>query len=279
VLPLVRAGHPGPCLAITAITVLLAVAAGARDGWLLLTFAVAVLAGQFSIGWSNDYLDARRDAAAGRTDKPLALGTLRPSTVLLAAIAALVLSFALGLALGPVTAAWLVPVVGAGWAYNAGLKATPLSGLAYVAGFGPIPGLAASILPGHPLPRSWALLAASLLGLGAHFVNVLPDLAADRAAGLRGLPQWVAQAFGERAVRAVALALLLGACVLIGYAPGFPSFDANAARAWLTLGWFLAILALGLVAATARGRTPFRCAIAIAGLDVAMFALAGGALT
>ena len=57
--------------------------------------------------------------------------------------------------------------------------------------------------------------AAALVGLGAHFANVLPDLAADRATGVRGLPQQVAARWGPGAVRAVALVLLLSASVLL----------------------------------------------------------------
>jgi 4-hydroxybenzoate polyprenyltransferase len=275
-LALVRAGHPGPCLFITAVTVLLAAAAGALDAagaGVLTIFTTAVLAGQFSIGWSNDWADARRDAAAGRAEKPVATGLVRGSTVLGAALAALVVAFAAALTIGPVTAAWLVPVVGAGWAYNAGLKATPLSGLAYIAGFGPIPGLATSILPGHPLPRPWALAAASLLGLGAHFVNVLPDLAGDRAAGVRGLPQLVARAGGEVAVRAVALGLLVSASALTALAP-----HRGEAATWLGSAGLAAAVLLGVVAMRSRGRTPFRCALSIAGIDVVMFAVSGAAL-
>lgn len=265
---LIRAGHPGPCVVITAITVLLAASGGAHDAGLLAAFALAVLAGQFSIGWSNDYADAARDA--GRCDKPLATGVLRPAVVLAAAIGAVVVAFAIAQVISPVTAAWLVPVVGGGWAYNVGLKATPLSGLAYVVGFGPLPGLATSLLPGHPVPRPWALAAAALLGLGAHFVNVLPDLDGDRAAGVRGLPQAVARRGGERAVRGVALVLLLGASVLI--AP-------RAGGWWLMAGGLGAAVVLGLACVRTRGRAPFRLAMAIAGLDVVLFALGGGALT
>ena len=281
---LLRAGHPGPCLVITAITVMLAVGAGAvREAGVgtLWLFAAAVLAGQFSIGWSNDYADARLDAAAGRTDKPVATGALTSRTVLAAAFAALTLCCGLGLLVGPVTAAWLVPVVGAGWAYNVGLKSTPLSGLAYVVGFGPLPGLATSILPGQPVPRPWALAAAALLGLGAHFVNVLPDLADDRAAGLRGLPHMLSTAAGAgtrgaRTIRVVALALLLGASTLIALAPGTPA--RAAASTWLAAAGLVASVGLGVVVLVARGRTPFRCALAIAGINAAIFALAAGAL-
>ena len=61
---LLRAAHLEPAVGVTAITVLLCLGAGvgART-WLV---AGAVLAGQLSIGWGNDWQDARADAAAGR---------------------------------------------------------------------------------------------------------------------------------------------------------------------------------------------------------------------
>ena len=85
----------------------------------------------------------------------------------------------------------------------------------YVVGFGPIPAYAASTLPGHPAPRWSVTAAAALVGLGAHFANVLPDLAGDQATGVKGLPQQVAARWGPGAVRAAALVLLLAASVLL----------------------------------------------------------------
>ena len=49
--------------------------AAARPG--CVAVAVAVLAGQLSTGWSNDWFDAGRDTAVGRTDKPIVAGTGR----------------------------------------------------------------------------------------------------------------------------------------------------------------------------------------------------------
>jgi 4-hydroxybenzoate polyprenyltransferase len=271
---LIRSSHPGPCLAITAMTVLLATGAGAvtRAGWGTVTmFTVAVLAGQLSIGWSNDAFDAELDAAAGRTDKPIVAGTMSRQVVLIAAGIALVLSFVFAFAIGVRTGLLMVPVVGAGWAYNAGLKATVWSGLMYVLGFGPIPPLAMSILPGSPPARPWSVAAASLLGLGAHFTNVLPDLATDRVGGVRGLPQRFADWRGERSVRLTALALLVGASALIAWAPGVTT-------RWPVLAGLGAAVVLALVAVRATGRTPFFCALGIAGIDVLMFLLGGAPL-
>jgi 4-hydroxybenzoate polyprenyltransferase len=141
----------------------------------------------------------------------------------------------------------------------------------YVFGFGPIPALAASILPGHPTARPWSIAAASLLGLGAHFANVLPDLASDRASGVRGLPQQFAQAAGERAVRLIALVLLLAASALIALAPGVT-------RSWTVLVGLGAAVVLAVIGVRGRGRTPFLCALGIAGIDVVMFLLGGADL-
>ena len=109
-----------------------------------------MLARQLSVGWSNDALDAPRDAAAGRTDKPVATGAISARAVWIAAVAALLAALAMSLAISVVTAIILAVIVGAAWAYNLGLKSTPASGLMYLLGFGPIPAYAASTLPGHP---------------------------------------------------------------------------------------------------------------------------------
>ena len=70
---LVRTAHAGPSLLITAVIVALAVRAGLSTG-AAAVFAVAVLAGEFSIGWSNDAFDAPADELGGRTEKPIVAG-------------------------------------------------------------------------------------------------------------------------------------------------------------------------------------------------------------
>lgn len=269
---LVVAGHPGPSLAITVLTTVLATQVAPVSARLY-EAAAAMLALQLSIGWSNDALDAGRDAAAGRRDKPVAAGLIRRRTVWAAAFAAVavavVLTFLLGVPAGLVT----VAMAATGWAYNAGVKSTAASGLLYVAGFGLIPVYAAFVLPSHPWPRWPVIAAAALIGLGAHFSNVLPDLAADRATGVRGLPQRVAEraASGERAVRGWALVLLLGASALLVVA-------ARPGHRWIAAGGLVIAAALALVGARASGRVPFGAAIGIAAVDVALFAAGGEAL-
>jgi 4-hydroxybenzoate polyprenyltransferase len=239
-------------------------------GPLLVPFGV--LAGELSIGWSNDLFDAARDAAAGRTDKPLVDGTVSRRAVTAAAAAALVLSVALCFAIGPPTGIVNLAMLAAGWAYNAGLKATIASGLLYAVGFGLIPAFVASTLPGHPFAGLWAPAAAALLGLGAHFANVLPDLGGDQATGVRGLPRRVAERAGPDAVRLTALALLLGASALLALAPSGP-------RRWTTPAGLALAALLASAGANTRGRWPFLAAIAIVAVDTALFAIGGVLLT
>src|ERR1700730_3727600 len=95
---LVIASHPGPSLAITAMaTVLAAEAAPTGTGPVLV--APAMLAGQLSVGWSNDALDAGRESAARRTDKPVAQGQISKQAVWIAAVVALAASLAMALAI------------------------------------------------------------------------------------------------------------------------------------------------------------------------------------
>ena len=268
---LIIASHPGPSLAITAMTTLLA-AEAAPHGTGPVLVAPAMLAGQLSVGWSNDACDARRDAAAGRTDKPVATGAISVRAVWIAAFVALAAAAAMSLAISVLTALILALIIGAAWAYNLGLKSTAWSGVLYVAGFGPIPAYAASTLPGQPAPSWTVTAAAALIGLGAHFANVLPDLAADQATGVRGLPQQVATRWGPAAVRAIALALLLAASVLLLVA-------ARGSRRWVAVTGLAAAAVLGVAGARGSGRVPFLAAIGIAAIDVVVFAAGGEALT
>jgi len=265
---LIITSHPGPSVAITALTTVLAVQAAPHGIGPALT-APALLAGQLSIGWSNDACDAPRDAAAGRADKPLARGDISARAVWTAAWTAAAAGLALALVISPLTGALYVLVVAPGWAYNLGLKSTLWSGAMYVLGFGPLPAYAASTLPGHPAPRWAVTCAAALLGLGAHFANVLPDLAADQVTGVGGLPQRVAARFGPAAVRAVALVLLLGASVLLLI---------GATRLWVAVPGLIAALLLAGLSVRGTGRVPFYAAIGIAVVDIVLFVASGEAL-
>jgi 4-hydroxybenzoate polyprenyltransferase len=260
---LARAGHAGPSLVLATIVTALVANEGvaAAD---LVVFGVAALAGQLSIGWSNDFFDAGRDAAAGRRDKPVVAGLIERPSTLFSAAAAVAVSAAANFALSPRTGVVNAAMLATGWAYNAGLKSTVLSGLTYAVGFGLVPILAATMAPGQPLPRAWTVLAAVLLGLGGHFANVVPDLDSDHVVGVLGLPQRVARSrFGPRAVRLIAI-------VLLGLASAILAVVAGAPRAVGPTVAFAVSAIIALVGLRGRGRIPFYAALAIGVLDVAL---------
>lgn len=248
---LVLACHPGPTLAVTVLTALLAWSAGQAPGRALLVTS-AVLTGQLSIGWSNDLVDAARDRAVGRADKPLATGAVSERVTRIACGAALIacvgLSLACGLASGLVH---LVLGVASGWAYNLWFKRTVLSPLPYAVAFGALPAVVTLALPDPALPPAWVVGTGALLGVGAHLLNALPDLADDEATGVRALPH----VLGAVVVRRVAPAVLLLGTVVAAYGPGIDP------AGWLLLG---VCVALAGIAVLARGRVPFVAAVLIA---------------
>ena len=184
---LLGAAHPGPALAVTVLAALLGSALDLTPARVALVTA-AVLCGQLSIGWSNDLVDLARDRAVGRRDKPLAVGTVSPRTVTAACAVAVVLCVALSLACGLAAGLVHLGCVAAGWAYNLGLKATAWSWAPYAAAFGALPVFVWLAGDDPGLPPVWLPLAAACLGVGAHLLNVLPDIDDDDATGVRGLP-------------------------------------------------------------------------------------------
>lgn len=268
VLALVRACHPIPTLGVTTLVTVLAAVAGNTLPTTVLV-AVAVLTGQLSIGWSNDLIDADRDAAAGRSDKPIADGTAATRTVILATALATTATVPLSLALGWRAGAVHLVAVASGWAYNLGLKATVLSVLPYVVTFGLLPAVATLPLPQHPWPPAWVMVAGALIGVSAHFGNVVPDLAEDAAAGVRGLPHRV----GRRGsgVAACVAALAAVAAVLIGQGGLRSVLD------WVITAAAVALAAGGLLALSRnpRSEAAFYNSMAIAALGIVLIASSG----
>jgi len=171
-----------------------------------------------------------------------------------------VLAYSINVAVGTVN----VVQMAAGWVYNAGIKGTPVPGVAYAVGFGLIPEFATSATPTVASARPSVLIAAALLGLGGHLANALPDLDADRAAGLKGMPNVLAEHFSVRTVRALALVLLVGAS----------GFLALAGSPWLWLA-FAAAAAIAYWGLGGLGRKPFYAALTIAGVNIAVFVFGG----
>ena len=271
---LLGASHPLPSAAVTTFSVAVSAALG-RSGPGVVLVGLAVLAGQLSIGWSNDLLDHGRDQVAHRSDKPLATGRVAAPTVAAACAAAALACVPLSLASGVLAGTVHLVAVAGGWAYNLGIKRTWASPLPFAVSFALLTAFLTLGLPDEPWPQPWALATGALLGVGAHFLNVVPDVADDLDAGVRGLPQRLGP--GWAAVSGAAL--LATACALVVVAPD------GAAPWW---AWVGLAGAVGCAAAAAafgarsepgsRGRAPFLLAVVTAAIAVLLLVARGGAL-
>lgn len=241
---LIRASHIGPTIAVTAFTSALALGTGRGLG--VVAVAAAVLSGQLVVGWSNDYIDRDRDARAGRVDKPIPAGAVSAWAVrdgsIVAAVCCVPLSMLSGWRAGVVH----LGAVGVAVVYNARLKLTMFSVVPYIVAFGSLPAFVSLGARGHRLPPASSVIAAALLAAGAHFVNTLPDVSADRVTGVRGLPQRL----GPTTSLVVGAMLLGGASAVVALTTEEPLG---------ITGWMVAAVAalavVSVLAAAATGRT------------------------
>lgn len=209
-LAIVNSSHPIPCLAVGSFAGLFAAGEGLPLERSLLVF-FAVLFHQISVGLSNDWIDHKRDMQAGRKDKPTVNGLVKVSELrafsLIAIVLALVLAFSLGVEAGLL----MIPMLVVGWGYNLGMKLNWSSAIPYAIGFGSIPvfvGLAAT----QPFwVELWVVLVAALLGVSAHFANVLPDMFDDKLTGVNALPHIL----GQRASAVIIALTALVATLLV----------------------------------------------------------------
>ena len=266
---LAQATHLGPTLAVTAIATLLALEL--RLGYRAILVALVVLLGQCSVGWSNDALDLERDLAAGRDAKPIVAGLVSRRLVGTAALLALGASIALSSALG--AGALLVNTVGllSAWSYNLGLKSTWLSPLPYLVSFGLLPAFVTLSQPVPAWPRAVAMVAAGLLGIGAHLINTLKDADADALTGVRGLPQRLGPELSLRLGVGMLAAALLAVLAL-------ERSDLSPLR-WLLAG--IGALAVAMVlfeARRSRSSRSWTWTLVAALSTVLLFCLSGGSL-
>jgi 4-hydroxybenzoate polyprenyltransferase len=259
--------HPGPGLAVTLIAVLLGIAGG-LEPWRIAVLGLVMALDQASVGLSNDWIDADRDRAVGRPDKPVARGDIPASLARNVAFVTAVLSVAISFALGwPAALAHLVFLLSA-WVYNAGLKGTAVSVLPYIVSFGILPTVV-TLSAAQPAPAPWwAMAAGALLGAGAHFANVLPDLDDDARTGIRGLPHRL----GRVPALVVTWLALLAAAASLAFGIGLTS---PLGIAGLAAAAVIAVTGLVLGMRRAPTRVLFRLVILAAIVDVAMLVVSG----
>lgn len=204
-----KASHFGPTLIVTAISFGFANYYWWEGPGFVIAFGV--FTGQLVVGWSNDLYDYADDLTHQRMNKPLVSGLITEEILAKAIKVMLPFSFVANL-LGPLgLKGGLVYMLGiaCGIAYNFYFKFNWLSPLPYAIAFAALPSSVA--ISKGITPPLWMWLGGALLGMAAHFVNVLKDMKADQKSGIRGLPQIL----GSKKSAIVAILLTLAGLTLL----------------------------------------------------------------
>jgi 4-hydroxybenzoate polyprenyltransferase len=189
---LVLVTHPVPSamyVVATLFCALLASAAAHRSLSVpkLALVLLAVACAEIATGALNDYRDRELDAA-GKRDKPIVRGLIAPWHAVALSLAATLVLVAALLPLGWGVLLLGLVIEGLGLAYDFGLKGTALSALLFAVYFPLFPLLAWAVFGRWQPFLPWLLPVGAALGIAMNVANTLPDLDADRAAGMRGLP-------------------------------------------------------------------------------------------
>ncbi len=223
--PYLQLLHFGPSVLTTAaFAVYIAILAhGLPGGGTLALLLATQLLAQFTISLANDYFDAPTDQLAQPT-KPIPAGVIRRPTVGSLAVLGAVGTLALALPLGGAVLAFTTLGLGAGLAYDAGLKRTWASPLPFMLGFGVLPLWAAAGV-GAPLtgPALPCAVLTAVLVVALHLADTLPDLESDTAAGVRGLAHHLGRSrTAALCWAALATGQILAALLALGYPVRWP---------------------------------------------------------
>ena len=191
---MVKATHFGPTVLVVSASFILAITQLSFSN--SFEIALAILAGQCVVGWTNELVDHTRDTEAGRAKKPLVAGSVTRKQLQIGVALALSLAVLLSF-LGPLGSkgGWL-HMLGllSATIYNFGAKSTWLSPLPYAISFGVLPWAIYSAASKNP--PLWLVLEFILVTGVFHFLNVLKDLEWDIKQGVLGMPQRVGKSWG-----------------------------------------------------------------------------------
>jgi 4-hydroxybenzoate polyprenyltransferase len=263
---LVRACHPLPTVAVTAVIAAFAWSLGWRGGPFVV-LVLAVLTGQLSVGWSNDAHDAELDVRAGRTGKPVVAATVSVRALWAVAVGALIVTSVLSWTVaGAVGGTFHVFSVAMAWLYNLRLSRTVLSWLPYALAFGAVPPFLTYGLDGSG-PPPWSVAVFAIVGVSAHLANALPDLESDRSSGIGGL---VVRLGAPRSELLCWSLLTVGTAILVSVTAAQRPAVATAA--------LLALVAAAVWSwRSSAPSTTFRALLLVVGVDVVALVVAAGA--
>ena len=209
-LGMIKATHFGPTVLVVSISFTLA--------FTQLSFsksfeiAVAILAGQCVVGWTNELVDHSRDEEAGRQKKPLVAGSVSRKQlqigIAIALASAILFSF-----LGPLGSrgGWLHMLgLASATIYNFWAKSTWLSPIPYAISFGALPW--AIYAAANRYPPVWLIINFVLVSVSFHFLNVIKDLEWDLKQGILGSPQRIGK---NKSLWTASLFVISAVCLFI----------------------------------------------------------------
>ena len=208
-LALLKASHFGPTIAVTTVSFLLATSLWWEGPALIIAFGVFL--GQLLVGFTNDLIDYQDDLKHNRLSKPLVSGGLTTSKLRRAIKVVVPFTILLNI-LGPLgIKGGLIYLfgVGMGVSYNFYFKSTLLSPIPYALAFAAL--VSSIVISTDRTPPLWLITAAALLGVAAHFANVLKDLDQDLESKIKGLPQHI----GKKGSRLITSLLLILATFIL----------------------------------------------------------------
>ena len=210
VLGMIKATHFGPTVLVVSISFTLAITQLSFSK--SFEIALAILAGQCVVGWTNELVDQARDTEAGRSKKPLVSGSISRKQLQIGVAIALASAISLSF-LGPLgtRGGWLHMLgLASATIYNFWAKSTWLSPVPYAISFGALPWAIYSAAAKNP--PAWLVLEFILVTGAFHFLNVLKDLEWDRTQSVLGLPQRIGK---KRSIAVVTALVLLSIAVPI----------------------------------------------------------------
>ena len=179
--------HLPPTIAMVTLGTLPTYLLGLR-GWPVAIVAFAVLAGQLTVGWSNDYLDADLDRRSNREIKPVVRDSLDEKLLILpmaiAATLLIPLSFAAAGLWGGLSH---IVAVACAWSYNLFFARTIFSWAPYTISFALVPIFIYQSVSRNLLPTPLLVLLAGIAGIIIHLINAYTDIDIDRKSEIGGV--------------------------------------------------------------------------------------------
>jgi len=207
---MIKATHFGPTVLVVSISFTLAITQLSFSK--SFEIALAILAGQCVVGWTNELVDHGRDAEAGRLKKPLVAGSVSRKQlqvgIAIALTSAILVSF-----LGPlgVRGGWLHMLgLASATIYNFWAKSTWFSPIPYAISFGAMPW--AIYAAANRYPPVWLIINFVLVSVSFHFLNVIKDLEWDLKQGILGSPQRIGK---NKSLWTASLFVISAVCLFI----------------------------------------------------------------